>query len=136
MARKEFFYRGHKLDELKAMSMDELIKILPSRARRSLLRGFTEPQKKLLAEVRSAAKILSEGGKTKIVKTHVRDTVVLPEMVGLTIAIYTGKEYSHIIIQPEMIGKYLGELTVTRRLVKHNAPGVGATRSSMFVPIR
>ncbi|MFH1721378.1 MAG: 30S ribosomal protein S19 [Candidatus Altiarchaeota archaeon] len=136
MARKIFTYRGHEVEELKAMPMEELIPILPSRARRSIKRGFSDQKKKLAERIKKASNQLSQGGKPKPIKTHVRDMIVLPEMFGLTMAIYAGKEYMHVIIQPEMLGKYLGELTMTRKSIKHSSPGVGATRSSMFVPIR
>ena len=117
------------------MSMDELVKILPSRARRSLLRGFNEDQKKLLKKVKKAQEALKEG-KKKVVKTHCRDTPILPEMVGLDFEIYNGKEFTRVEIKTEMIGQYLGEYSLTRKPVKHSAPGVGATRSSLFVPIK
>lgn len=132
MARKIFKYRGNTLEELKAMSMDELVKLLPSRVRRSLLRGFTEPQKNLITNIRK----ISEKDKQKPIRTHCRDMPILPEMVDLTFAVYNGKEFVHLEIQPEMIGHYLGEFALTRGVVTHGAPGVGATRSSLFVPIR
>jgi len=113
MVKKDFKYRGHTLEELNAMSMDELVKILPSRARRSLTRGLNEEQKKLLNKVKKAQQALKDG-KKEVVKTHCRDMPILPEMVG----------------------QYLGEYSLTRRPVKHSAPGVGATRSSLFVPIK
>lgn len=136
MARKEFTYRGRTLEELQKMSLDDLMPLLPARARRSLKRGLTDEQKTLLTHAEDAAKKLSGGGKPDPIRTHVRDMIVLPVMAGLTLAIYNGKDYVHVTIAPEMIGKYLGELTQTRQPTKHSAPGVGATRSSMFVPIR
>lgn len=136
MAKREFHYRGFTLEQLKAMSMDELIKLYPSRVRRSLKRGFTEMQKKLLASVRKNRKSVDSGGKQEAIKTHCRDIPLLPEMVGLTIGIYNGKEYVPVEIKPEMLGQVLGEFALTRKPVKHGTPGVGATRSSLFVPIK
>jgi len=135
MVKKDFKYRGHTLEELNAMSMDELVKILPSRARRSLTRGLNEEQKKLLNKVKKAQQALKDG-KKEVVKTHCRDMPILPEMVGLDFEIYNGKEFTRIEIKTEMVGQYLGEYSLTRRPVKHSAPGVGATRSSLFVPIK
>ena len=57
-------------------------------------------------------------------------------MVGLEFEIYNGKEFNRVEIKPEMIGQYLGEYSMTRKIVKHSAPGVGATRSSLFIPIK
>jgi small subunit ribosomal protein S19 len=132
MAKKEFSYKGHTLEELQSMSMDELVELLPARIRRSLKRGFTEQQKKLMARVKKAR----NEGQEKPIRTHCRSMPILPSMVGFTFGIYTGKEFVTVEVKPEMIGKYLGEFALTRKLVKHSAPGVGATRSSLFVPIK
>ena len=72
----------------------------------------------------------------KKLKTHSRDMVIVPEMLGKTISIYNGKAYTDIIVVPEMLGHVLGEFSLTRRRVAHNAPGVGATRSSASVSVR
>ncbi|MEM2918913.1 MAG: 30S ribosomal protein S19 [Candidatus Altiarchaeota archaeon] len=131
-----FEYRGYKLDELKKMSLEELAKVMPSRIRRSLRRGFTEQQKKLLEEIKKNRKILDQGGTAKIIKTHCRDMPILPEMVGMKFRVYNGKEFVIVEVLPEMLGHYLGEFSITVKPVKHSAPGVGATRSSLFVPIK
>ena len=136
MARKEFHYKGYTIEQLRAVSMDELVKIYPSRVRRSLKRGFTEMQKKLLASVRKNRKIVDAGGKQEQIKTHCRDIPILPEMVGLVIGVYNGKDYIPVEIKTEMLGEFLGEFSMTRKPTKHGAPGVGATRSSLFVPIK
>lgn len=136
MVKKEFKYRGRTLSELKQLPMDELVKILPSRARRKIRRGLGPQQKKLLVRVKKIQKDVESGKESKPIKTHCRDLPVLPDMVGLTIRIYNGKEFTPVEIQPEMIGQYLGEFSPSRKTVKHSAPGVGATRSSLFVPIK
>jgi len=132
---KEYTYRGHTLGELQTMSMDEFIHLLPSRQRRSLRRSLTKEQIKLLEEIRKAKKALEEGQKP-LIKTHARDAVILPEMVGLTILVHNGKEFTQIEITPEMIGHYLGEFAITNKPVKHGSPGIGASRSSMYVPLK
>ncbi|MEM4893649.1 MAG: ribosomal protein S19 family protein, partial [Desulfurococcaceae archaeon] len=71
-----------------------------------------------------------------VVKTHVRDMVVLPEMVGLTIAVHNGKEFVPVKIVPEMIGHYLGEFAITTKKVQHGEPGLKATRSSKYVAVK
>ena len=136
MAKKLFKYKGATLDELKVMSLEELVKIMPSRMRRTLKGGFSEPQKKLILDVREAQRVAKSGKRPGTVKTHCRDMPILPEMVGLEMGIYAGKEFTKIEIKPEMIGQYLGEFALTRKPVKHSAPGVGATRSSLFVPLK
>ena len=126
---KEFSYRGYSLEELQKMSMEEFAKLLPARGRRTLLRGWDEERMKAVRKI-----INSDGSKP--VRTHRRDLIILPQFVGKRVAVYNGKEFVDIEIKPEMIGHYLGEFALTRKEVKHSGPGVGATRSSKFVPLK
>jgi small subunit ribosomal protein S19 len=132
---KEFSYRGHSLNSITAMSMDEFINMLPSRQRRSLQRGLTPEQRILLEKLREAKEVQKQG-KDVTLKTHVRDLIILPEMVGAKIAVHNGKEFVAIEIKPEMIGHYLGEFAITNKPVRHGTPGIGASRSSMYVPLK
>lgn len=132
---KKFVYRGFALDQLQGMSMDEFINLLPSRQRRSLHRGLTPEQRMLLEKIRKTKEAIRKGSNMTI-KTHIRDMIVLPEMVSLTILVHNGKEFVSVEIKPEMIGHYLGEFAITNRPVKHGTPGIGASRSSMYVPLK
>jgi small subunit ribosomal protein S19 len=127
---KEFSYRGYTLEQLQEMSMDAFINLLPSRHRRSLQRGLTPEQRILLEKIR---KTKDHGS---VVKTHVRDMIILPEMVGVALLVHNGKEFISVEIKSEMIGHYLGEFAITNRPVKHGTPGIGASRSSMYVPLK
>lgn len=127
MAKKIFTYRGKKLEELQALSEHELAQLLPASARRKIKRGFTDQEKVLLKKIRT--------GESNI-KTHCRDMIILPEMVGMTINVYQGKSYQAIDIAGEMIGKRLGEFAYTRSKVAHSAPGIGATRSSSSLSVK
>ncbi|MBD3204596.1 30S ribosomal protein S19 [Candidatus Woesearchaeota archaeon] len=127
MAKKEFTYRGKTIDELKKMSLLEFAELLPSRQRRKIKRGISEEQKKVLEKIKL---------QDKNIRTHCRDMIVVPEMVGHMIKIYTGKQFVPITIQNEMLGHYIGEFAQTRSSVAHNAPGVGATRSSAAISVR
>ena len=132
---REFAYRGYTLNQLQGMSMDEFINLLPSRQRRSLHRGLTPEQRILVEKIRKAKEALRKGS-SKVVKTHVRDFIILPEMVGTTILVHNGKDFVSVEIKPEMIGHFLGEFAVTNKPVKHGTPGIGASRSSMYVPLK
>jgi small subunit ribosomal protein S19 len=132
---KDFAYRGHSLDSLLAMSMDEFINLLPSRQRRSLQRGLTPEQRILLEKLREAREAV-KAGKDVTLKTHVRDLIILPEMVGVKILVHNGKEFVPVDIKAEMIGHYLGEFAITNKPVRHGTPGIGASRSSMYVPLK
>ena len=132
---KEFSYRGYSLSSLTGMSMDEFINLLPSRQRRSLQRGLTPEQRILLEKLREAKEAQKQGKEVNL-KTHVRDLIILPEMVGIKIQIHNGKEFVNVEIKPEMIGHYLGEFAITNKPVRHGTPGIGASRSSMYVPLK
>jgi small subunit ribosomal protein S19 len=126
MIKKAFTFRGKSLEELKELSMNELAELLPCNARRRIKR-FTDDEKKLLEKIKKSK---------KPVKTHLRTLVVLPFMVGKNIKVYNGKEFVDVVVIEEMIGHKLGEFSLTRRKVGHNAPGVGATRSSSNVSVK
>ena len=109
------------------MSLSEFGALLPSRQRRSLKRGLSDIKKNLLKNIRTSS---------KPVKTHLRDMVILPEMVGTTVLVHSGKEFLQVNIQNEMLGHYLGEFVLTRRKVQHSAPGIGATKSSAALSVK
>lgn len=129
MAIKQFTFKGKTIEELKTIDLKEFIELIPSRPKRSLKRGFTDNQKKLLEKVKKA----KQGTYKKPIKTHARDMIVIPELLDQTIHVHIGKEFVPIKIIPEMLGKFLGELTLTRKRVEHSAPGVGATKSSAAI---
>jgi small subunit ribosomal protein S19 len=132
---KEFTYRGYTLNQLQGLSMDEIITLLPSRQRRSLVHGFASEHRILLEKSRKAREVLRQGG-SMTVKTHLRDMIILPEMVGVTISVHNGKDFVPVEIKSEMIGHYLGEFAITNKPVRHGTPGIGASRSSMYVPLK
>ena len=121
---KEFRYRGNTLEKLQSTSMDEFISLLPSRQRRSLLRGLTVEQRKLLEKIRGAKENLGEQ-QAKAIRTHARDMIILPEMVGLSISVHNGKEFVSIEIKSDMVGHFMGEFAITNKPVRHGTPGIG-----------
>ena len=52
------------------------------------------------------------------------------------VGVYNGKTFNQVEIQLEMIGHYLGEFSITCKPVKHGRPGIGATHSSRFIPLK
>ena len=129
---KEFKYRGYSMKELQSMSLDEFLKLVPSRQRRSLTRGLSENKKKILERIDN----LNEDSSDQSIRTHSRDLILLPKMLGLTIHVYTGKEFVPVEVQPSMIGHYLGEYAITNKKVQHGTPGIGASKSSLYVPLK
>ena len=136
MARKIFKYKGYTLEELQEMSLEEVMKLYPARQRRSLKRGFLPRQQKVLDKMRKLNREGTKDGRPVVVRTHCRDMIVIPEMVGTTFGIYDGRNFVEVKITPEMLGHYFGEYAPTRQRVQHGDPGMGATRSSMFVPLK
>jgi small subunit ribosomal protein S19 len=129
---KKFEFQGIPLKEIETMPMDKLFQLFSARARRSLTRGITDGKRKLIVEIKS-----TKSGKNKNpIKTHLRDLIILPYMTGVQIGVYSGKEFVPVNIVPEMIGHYLGEYVITNKRVSHGAPGVGSSRSSLYVPLK
>ncbi|MEM5812342.1 MAG: 30S ribosomal protein S19 [Candidatus Aenigmatarchaeota archaeon] len=124
----KFELRGKSLEEIKSMSIEEFSRLIPARERRALKRGFTRKERILLE------KIMKNPGKFH--RTRCREMVIVPQMLGVKIGVHNGKEYVPVEIKPEMLGHRLGEFALTRKAVKHSAPGFGATRSSKFVPLK
>ena len=129
----EFTYRGHTLEELQEMSVEEVAELLPARQRRTIARGLSAEQEKLRETARAAD---PDETADDPIRTHLRDMPILPEFVGLTFSVYTGQEFERVDVEEEMVGHYLGEFNLTRTSVEHGQAGIGATRSSKFVPLK
>ncbi|WP_136716387.1 30S ribosomal protein S19 [Halorientalis salina] len=129
----EFSFRGHTLDELQAMDLEEVAELLPARQRRSIERGLSYEKEQLLEEAREAGE---EETANDPIRTHLRDMPIVPEMVDLTFAVHNGQSFERVKVEPEMLGHYLGEFQLTRTSVEHGQAGIGATRSSKFVPLK
>ena len=124
--KEEFLYRGRKVADLAKLSIEELAALLPARQRRSINRGLVKENKNLLASLK----------KKDSVRTHIRNMIIMPDMVGKNLEIYNGKSFEKVEVMPEMIGHFFGEFALTRGRVQHGAAGVGATRSSKYVPLK
>ena len=124
---KEFKWQGKTEEEITQLDLKTFAELVPARIRRSLSRGFTDEQKKLLK--------LLDSGKDNI-KTHCRNMPIIPLMVGKTLRVYNGKEFVQVLITVEMLGHSLGEFSHSRKGVKHSSAGVGATRSSKAISAR
>merc|ERR1711933_246628 len=113
---RKFTYRGVDLDQLLDMNNEQLMGLFVCRIRRKFSRGL---KRKPMA----------------VVKTHLRNMVIVPEMTGSIVGVYNGKVFTQVEVKPEMIGHYLGEFSISYKPVKHGRPGIGATHSSRFIPL-
>jgi len=129
---REFTYRGLPQKELEELPLDKLLKLFPARIRRSLTRGINDNKRKLIGEIKAT----KEGKLKTPINTHLRDLIILPYMIGTTVNVFSGKEFVPVTITSEMVSHYLGEYVITNKRVSHGAPGVGASRSSLYVPLK
>jgi small subunit ribosomal protein S19 len=127
--KKDFTYRGKKIEELQGLDTREFAKLLKSRARRAVLRQFDVIEK----FIKESKKKIEQG---KEIRTHLRHLVVVPKMINMKIGIHNGKEFINIQIINEMLGHRLGEFVQTRKKVEHGAPGIGATKSSASMSVK
>ena len=121
--------------------------VIQARARRRFRRGLKRKPLALLKRLRKAVREYllvndlqkaecPENERPEPVKTHLRNMLVVPEMIGSIVGVYNGKSFNNVEIKSEMIGHYLGEFSITYTPVKHNRPGIGATHSSKFIPLK
>ncbi len=130
---KRDVYRGLEEAELKDMPMEKFMVLLTSRERRTLKRLATNIElRKLVAKT----KVVKEKNPKKVIRTHVREAVILPEWLGLTFGVHNGKEFKSVLITIEKLGKRLGDFVHTTGRVLHAGPGIGATRGSKFVAVK
>merc|ERR1719247_3238226 len=109
---RKYTYRGIDLENLVVMPMPELIEKVHARARRRFKHGLPRKYWSLLKRLRDAKKACNtaEGEKPACIKTHLRNMIILPEMIG----------------------HYLAEFSMSYKPVKHGTAGIGATKSSRF----
>ncbi|XP_010494341.1 PREDICTED: 40S ribosomal protein S15-5 [Camelina sativa] len=132
---KKFSFRGVDLDALLDMSTEDLVKHFSARIRRRFSRGLNRKPMALIKKLRKAKLEAPAGEKPAAVRTHL-NMIIVPEMIGSIIGVYNGKTFNQVEIKPEMIGHYLAEFSISYKPVKHGRPGVGATNSSRFIPLK
>ena len=133
---KKQIYRGVEIDKLLEMDLENVIKMFKSGQRRRFKRGVAPKYDRLIKKIKTSVKNTPHGEKPKAVKTHLRNAIIMPEMVGGIAEVYSGKYWTPVEIKAEMIGQYLGEFSMTYKPVKHGKVGHGATRGSKFVSLR
>ncbi len=130
MAKKIFTFKGKTLEELQSMTIEQFAELVDSRARRTLKRGVN---KKIMQKLENAKKVSGPETEPKVIRTHRRDIIVIPAMIGAKFAVHKGNEFVNVEVMPEMLGHYLGEFALTRKKLSHGKAGIGATRSSTAI---
>merc|ERR1711879_224561 len=113
-AFRKFSYRGVDLDQLLDLGSEELRDLVHARARRRFNRGLKRKPMGLIKKLRKSKQEAKPNEKPDLVKTHLRDMIVVPEMIGSVIGVYS----------------------ISYKPVKHGRPGIGATHSSRFIPLK
>mmetsp|Transcript_61802 Transcript_61802/g.93343 ORF Transcript_61802/g.93343 Transcript_61802/m.93343 type:complete len:168 (-) Transcript_61802:32-535(-) len=144
-ALKKFTFKGVDLDRLLDMEPTELVGLLPSRIRRRIKRmgaisnpsmaHFVLKRKAFLHKIKKAKDACGPLDKPKLVKTHLRNMIIVPQMIGAVVGVYNGKAWAIIEIKPEMIGRYLGEFSMTYKPTLHSRPGLSANQMTRFMPL-
>jgi len=122
---------------LEGHSIEQTLPLLNSRARRALKRAMSNKDKEMTVK-----KLLKKAADTKKkdpakpIRTHARMAVIIPEWLGLTFAVYNGKEWKNVHVSVDKLGYRLGDFSHTTGRVLHSGPGVGATRGSKFIPLK
>jgi len=135
---RKFSFRGIDLDALLDLTTEQLSEIVHARARRSIGRQILlrRPVKQLKKKLLKAKKDVGPYDKPDVVKTHLRNMLIVPEMIGSIVGVHNGKVFTSVEIKADMVGHYLGEFSITYKPVRHGRPGIGATSSSKFVPLK
>ncbi len=134
---KKFIYRGHELKNILEMSMDAQVKLMRSRQRRRFAHGIQNKYDRLIKKVRKQIKDRSSAEEKPLpVRTHLRNCIIVPEMVQGVLEVYSGKYWNTVEVRSDMIGTYLGEYSMSYKPIRHGKVGVGATRSSKFTSLK
>lgn len=129
-AFRKFTFRGVDEDKLAVMPIVDVVKLFNARKRRRFSRGIKDSARTLIAKLVRNRKATAYGEKPVPVKTHLRDCIIVPEMVGSICSVYRGNGYMPVEIKPQMVGHYLGEFAITYKQVSHGKGG----SDSKFVP--
>lgn len=132
---RKFTYRGMDLDNLLDLSNEELTQKVNSRARRRFSRGLKRKPLALIKRLRKVKKETEPMEKPAMVKTHLRNMIIVPEMIGSVVGVYNGKTFTSVEVKPEMIGHYLAEFSITYKPVSHGRSGLASTKASRFIPL-
>ena len=133
---KKFTFKGLELEQVLDLSKEELVDFVNARARRRMKKGFGA---KYQAYVKKLVKAKAAAGpldRPEPIKTHLRNMIIVPAMIGSQIAVYNGKVFNIAMITADMVGMYTGEFSITYRPVRHGRPGIGSNNASRFIPLK
>ena len=135
---KKLTFRALELEQLLDLNQTELLNFVNARARRRMKRATSSGPKymALIKKIKAAKAKCGPLDRPEPIKTHLRNALIVPEMIGGQVAVYNGKVFNIVMVTAEMVGMYLGEFSITYRPVRHGRPGMGSTNSSRFIPLK
>lgn len=134
---RKYTYRGVDMDELERMPFSEVAKLFPAKLRRKVRRGLPTRDVELIKNcIAAKAACTSTSDKPEIVYTDARSAIIWPVMIGAIVGVHVGNKSLPVEIKPEMVGCVLSDFAPTRTIPKHGRPGIGASSSSKFVPLK
>ena len=133
---RKFTFRGVDLDALLDLTSEQLMELVHARARRRFSRGLKKKGMSLVKKLRKAKKECGAYDKPDTVKTHLRNMIIVPEMIGSVVGVHNGKVFTSVEVKADMVGHYLAEFSISYKPVRHGRPGIGATSSSKFIPLK
>ena len=124
---KRLTFKGLELEQLNEMKDDQLFELFDARARRKMRRshGLKGPYRKLVEKVAATTVGIIPGEKPKVIKTHLRNALIMPQMIGGVVGVYNGKEFKEVEIKFDMIGRYLAEYSITYKPTLRKAVFMG-----------
>jgi small subunit ribosomal protein S15e len=133
---KKFTYRGLELEQVLDLNQQELIDFVNARARRRIKKGMGPKYRAYVNKLKKAKAAAGPLDRPEPIKTHLRNMVIVPEMIGAQVAVYNGKVFNIAMITADMVGMFLGEFSITYRPVRHGRPGIGSNNASRFIPLK
>lgn len=128
-------YRGLGKAEAEALGLEQAMALLTSRSRRAVKRAEQNKNFRYKALMKKVVAVKAKNP-AKVIKTHVRDAVILPSWLGMTFGVHDGKVFRNVIITLDKLGYRLGDFAHSTGRVLHSGPGIGATRGSKFIPLK
>ena len=132
-AFKKFSYRGVDLEQLLELKTDKLVDLFCARQRRRFRRGLGRKPLALVKKLRKAKREVQGMDKPETIRTHLRNMIIVPEMIGAIVGVYNGKVFNTVEIKPEMVGTYLAEYAITYKPISHGRAGIGGDK---FIPLK
>ena len=124
-AFRKFSYRGVDLEKLLELKTDKLVELFCARQRRRFRRGLGRKPLALVKKLRKAKREVQGMDKPETIRTHLRNMIIVSEMIGAIVGVYNGKVFNTVEIKPEMVGTYLAEYAITYKPISHGRAGIG-----------